>query len=1755
MANTEEEKLQAELANKFMKHMENIKNEAKKSLSDEEKEFVKVLHCSWRITEDTHPYISEMTDGFKSGKYQKPSEFFLKKCGHILDCVIFKKHRDAFLYSVDSVNRWLCPRDITRRSFRTADYSCYLQRLAEIFGSFEKLMWLDTDICDILSGKVSEEIAVHLKQYSDSYNNTISTYVYTNQSMCYNAEIIAYELDKGNSRLEEILTDIIMGEGGSAVNYEIIRGILYSKNAKMHELLGKLLLAASQQEGLRQAICESADEGTVEGFKVILKVITENNLIRFSSVKRAVGTWTGIVSDESSSLERISEKTLKLICECVEDENTREKYLSSEDSMEIYISLWSYALFEMKTAAEKVKELSKNGTHHQLLTAGYFAENLEDVLNCNDIAKAVIFEHSEPDILALYLPHFLKNWTGGYSVYYYIDRAEVIENEKSRSLTLKKYFDSKEEAEKMYDRLWEIYKTIPKKSIEFSPCIFPWYSASLEKSDIAEKLCLTAYLLKDDKKFDECCKLFKEVNVYDRAILLTVTMNPPRTDIQKAALTEALSDKSGNVREFAYKLIKKISLDEDNYLKLEDMLKYKASDVRENIISLLLDREDDKVCKTVGRLLSDKKEEKRTAALDMVMQLSKNEKKRIGFEKCLPFVKDIKYPSAKERILIENILGSEKKDDEKAPLFDETDKYSPEIPDNEYTRECVKTFMRYFPDSKAGSLIYPDIYKKPSLIKSLTTCKSAKETEKNTASLFELVYAHRTDEFIIRGESFTIDCWDNIFYVEDKDGNETVPFTPLWRKWLTENKITPEMLVRMLVMLSAAIKRGDVTDNYINESEKYIIELFGSGFEKYHKYDYLSKMGKIIKQLIDENVPAGDKTKMSVAAQLWYLKAVPDKDVLIEEKYVTGRTNFAHLIAHNQIGCVLQKSFNRCCENSAERFALDHITEERSFNDERFDKKKAERGILEYPYGSGVGYSSHKRFESLHMGDYIFAAYNKIITERQMYYQFFKNTSALGYALGTLSQTAKFIREADRQVTARGDASWRGNRFGNVIALVWGSFRESEKNLNEEEMKLVKYAEGLYEKVIDEVLSVELKRGDLPTKYSEAVGGISRIYGTHKFTAILSALGNDTLERSTYYYGTDKRRCLSHLLSVCIPSDTDNAEKLREKLKGTDITEKRLIEAAMYSPEWMPIVEEYLGWEGFSSACYYFIAHMNESFDDKRKAVIAKYTPLTEEELNAGAFDIKWFRSAYETLGQERFDMIYNAAKYISDGAKHSRARKYADAALGKMTVEETEKTISDKRNKDLLMAYPLIPIKDEDDICRRYLYLQKFLKESKKFGSQRSASEKKAVETAMQNLSINAGYADVTRLTLRMETKLIDDSRELFEEKEIEGTIFRLSVDASGKAEIICTKGGKTLKSVPAKLKKNEYIVRLTDTKKKLTEQYRRTKVMFEQAMEESTEFTVAELNILRNNPVALPVIKDLVFACGEKLGFLSGNELKDCSGNIVHLSDEDKVITAHPYTLYKSGHWADYQKIIFDDHLVQPFRQVFRELYVKTAEESEAEHSLRYSGNQIQPAKAAACLKTRRWVADVEDGLQKVYYKENIVARIYAMADWFTPADIEAPTLEWVEFSDRKTGKPLMIKDIPDIIFSEVMRDVDLAVSVAHAGGVDPETSHSTIEMRAALIGFTLPLFKLTNVELKGNHAHISGKYGEYTLHLGSGVIHKQGGTMINILPVHSQHRGKLFLPFADDDPKTAEIITKVLFLAEDSKIKDPSILEQLK
>ncbi|MBO6230591.1 MAG: DUF4132 domain-containing protein [Ruminiclostridium sp.] len=1712
------------LGEKYLEKRGKFRQDCYKKLPDDVKELIGD-HCNYyyefrvggALCKKMIAYLSESEKNL-------PSEFIGKHAPELFNGYINPKHKKHFLYTIDHVHERIYATGWQRRSLRSRDPMIVANCVINVIRDFKEWDSVPDDICDYLEDKLTEEeLGYKLRDTSLPY--------------CFD-DLAAAEIDFGNERLISLLTDCINGESDIPLDRLMFRAIVKSHDRGLHELLGRLLCAARLQEGLRQSICETMDEGTPEAFLYLLGVINENNFIRFSSVKRAVGTWLGFAEEETVKLERISDKSIALITDCLTDPAKREEYLNSEDSMKIHIGLWSLGFYESRDLVEKIREISKHGSRHQLLTASYSVHLLNNDALSHEVGKQVVAEHyNDTELMAGYLYLFIPSAEREIAFVVGNTFRNDSDNFSERKYcTLNPYFRNSEEAGKYYNIMKEIYSSLKSRKQEFSPFVFPWFTAGVTKGEVIVRMAYIASALRSAEKTDEICGMLTFADANDRHHLLRLLVTAPETETQFRTLVSALCDKADSTRDQAFKIVQACKLPPKSYLQMEEMLKYKAADARENLIKLLMKQDDDALYGSVSRLIADKKEEKRTAALDMIMNLSKDEKRGELFARCRELTKSMTAPTTKEKILLDSIspADSVKSEASAKPLYTEKDEYIPEIPDNELTRECVDIFMRYFPDSSVGEMLYPDKYRKGLFGKiKISPCGSAKKADKDLKSLCEFIKQHERDEFIdSRGEKNIVGCEAGEFNSVDENHRRVLPLHDLWKAWIDESITDPERLLPMYLKSGTGRRSTD----YTRHISGTLNELYGNDLCERPGYEYIMHAHVILYMLLYEYISKHDFSRIAIALFLYFTECVPAENLLFRYKGF-GYEDTAALTEDDSIRSLICNIDRGDSDTMSVTYPLLYGLYLKFVLAAAGKNKDSDYRYLQNHYRRVLPSAKYT----------ILAAYRNIITVPQMYSLLFKRDN-IADAFSFVTSAISAVREKNKNYTSRERYNWRRSEV----------LRDIETETDE---GFLQFISDIYDTIINEVLSVELKRGDTQTKYSQYIGSVNRVYGIENFAAILSALGKEKLERSTYYWHdtNTKKTALSRLLAVCVPDSGDNTDKLRELLKSTDITEKRLIEASLYSPEWIDIVAEYLGWDGYVSGCYYFMAHMNEQFDDKRKAMIARYTPLTAEELNGGAFDVNWFRSAYETLGSERFDAIYDSAKYITDGTKHSRARKYADAVLGKFTVDETEKAVADKRNKDLLMAYALIPLAGEDDICRRYLYLQQFLKESKKFGSQRSASEKAAVGIAMQNLATNAGYADVTRLTLRMETKLIYDSRDLFWENIIDGVSVKLSVDEQGKTEIVVTKDGKALKSIPAKIKKNAHIVRLQETKKKLTEQYRRTRLMFEQAMEDETQFTVGELHELRKNPVVEPIIRDLVFKeqDGGEIGFINEYDgFMKCGSCIEEKMKKTRLVTiAHPYDMYRDGHWEWYQRYLFEKGIVQPFRQVFRELYVKTDEELEMCDTRRYSGNQIQPAKTAACLKSRRWVADIENGLQKVYYKENIVATIYAMADWFSPADIEAPTLEYVAFYDRKSGAPMKIKDIPDIIFSEVMRDVDLAVSVAHAGGVDPETSHSTIEMRAALVQFTLTLFKLKNVAIEKNHAHIKGKYGDYSVHLGSGVVHKLGGTMINILPVHSQHRGKLFLPFVDDDPKTAEIITKILFLAEDGKIKDPTILAQIR
>ncbi|MGO8672812.1 MAG: hypothetical protein ACLQVD_15795 [Capsulimonadaceae bacterium] len=196
------------------------------------------------------------------------------------------------------------------------------------------------------------------------------------------------------------------------------------------------------------------------------------------------------------------------------------------------------------------------------------------------------------------------------------------------------------------------------------------------------------------------------------------------------------------------------------------------------------------------------------------------------------------------------------------------------------------------------------------------------------------------------------------------------------------------------------------------------------------------------------------------------------------------------------------------------------------------------------------------------------------------------------------------------------------------------------------------------------------------------------------------------------------------------------------------------------------------------------------------------------------------------------------------------------------------------------------------------------------------------------------------------------------------------------------------------------------------------------------------------------------------------------------------------------------------------------------------------------------------RGWVGHPEEGdVRRTFHAEGLTILVTFDYGYTTPAEVEGLTIDTVSAVKRGEYIAIPLADVPPRVFSEAMRDLDLVVSVAHQGGVDPEASASTVEMRAALVREAASLLKLANVRVKDDHhVLIDGKLGTYSVHLGSANVHRLPGGHLCIVPVHSQHRGRIFLPFMDSDPRTAEVVSKVLLLAKDDEIRDPIILEQI-
>lgn len=1662
-------------------------------------------------------------------------------------CIPSSTDREKYALITGKSNQFQYSTGYFRRSVRSKDYSVSIRRDIELMHDYYLFGLYRTSLSGFLRNELGEE-ELDLKNHCSYYG----TGAVANFDMMIAAELDWDLMNGGPGELHKTIEDMILGENNtSVITVPIIRGILKSDDFSLHELLGKLLLAARLQEGLRQAVCENMDSGTTAAFRTLFSVIKENNLIRFSSVKRAAATWIGIFNENAP--ERISQKTIALMDTCLSDPDSVRNFLKSDDAMELMTALWATGFYSAEDAASSVMTIFADGSRNQILVAAYYVGSLYDAKFYSEaVLSAVERFRDDVEVVAALLGVYLEN---SFSFELFWDKEDNPErcrhygNQASATMP-EIWFGGDERRARIHaDILGSIYGRLgkSKKPTVFSGCAFPWNDVAISKELIARRLCVIAVTFPGIVPKKTSYEMMMAAGSLGQCAMRRLLDVRDDKDDRNFAL-HALCNKE--LVKTASSLLEKVTIPDDECVFLESLLRYKDSGIRNAVSELISCRKDDGFALSVRRLLRAKGEDERFAGLNFISRLKKGDStlghSAVDWKMFGDAVSEIKNPSDKELMLIRDLFGGDGIDDDAADFAPSLESLYDE---NDITRIGI-----------------PDVNEDTRLVEEIADCDK-KQLLSILGEFDKLMVQHRDDEYKdhrgndhLLGEKSSWQRFGGVACVSFDRKNlkrpiDMLPFGDLWMEFYETHIKSPVVLFQLFILQFLHVNRGSIIKKLLgivgndeDEVDVKVLEmehlLFGKlcqvnpgEFEYFERSDrYCRSAFNDVAERLVETVCGGAFLNKVMRGYLYKLLSEAksaDFWYKCESRYEPSREEFTlgGIHAFSEVKQIARRHGRFCGDDECTDeefsgwFRLSYALELHAGYDKRTDGPTR---------SSNVGHGSEV-LNVIKPSDYFRAYKLSLINLNTVYYGIIR--------INTLENSLddpRFFAAEDEELF------------------------------------------GIYMRIHDTIIGNELRRGEENSSCSSCVPYMMASYGVENVLKFIQALGKTPFQRGIcatrrgYSSDTSRQHNFSRLIAVSRPAKTDGAEGFLALKRKYKIPEQKFFDLAMYNTKWIPILSEALSIPSLESGCFYFIAHMKESWGDNRdKAGIAKFTPLSIEELGKGAFDIDWFTEVHGELGEDIFARLYLSAKYITDGIRHARARKFADAALGKVTEAALEAEIERARNKDLMMSYPLIPITEKgaafgERILHRYEFIQKFKKESRRFGAQRRRSEGEAVEIALENLSRSAGYTDVNRLNLNMESALIGKVREFFGwttccPGKSAGYEIRISVSESGKPSIECRKEGaeKILKSAPAAVKKSESYERVNDVYKRLKLQHERTRAMFENFMAEQVFLSAGEAAALLENPVVSPIVSSLVFITRDgNTGLLSKSgdkiAIADFSGLVRNIPAGTDVRVAHAYDLYREKIWHEWQKFIFDNKIVQPFKQVLRELYLKLDEEMEKDRSLMFAGNQIQPKKAVAALRSRRWIADYESGLQKVFYKQNLIAEIYACADWFSPADIECPVLEYVSFSPRRysaDGKnSVSIKEIDCILYSEIMRDVDLAVSVAHAGSVDPETSHSTIEMRRAVCEFTLPLFKIGNVRLEKNFAFIAGSRAEYSVHLGTGLVRKTAGGTVNIVAVHSQQRGKLFLPFVDEDPKTAEVLSKILMLARDEAIKDPYILAQI-
>lgn len=308
------------------------------------------------------------------------------------------------------------------------------------------------------------------------------------------------------------------------------------------------------------------------------------------------------------------------------------------------------------------------------------------------------------------------------------------------------------------------------------------------------------------------------------------------------------------------------------------------------------------------------------------------------------------------------------------------------------------------------------------------------------------------------------------------------------------------------------------------------------------------------------------------------------------------------------------------------------------------------------------------------------------------------------------------------------------------------------------------------------------------------------------------------------------------------------------------------------------------------------------------------------------------------------------------------------------------------------------------------------------------------------------------------------------------------------------------------------------------------------------------------------------------------SGEYWIDENLEIINLTNFSNVRLWHPILseLNVIQKWRDF---FFDNEIKQPFKQAYREIYKLTdAEIRTNTYSNRFAAHILYQHQFLALCKQRNWNYSLQGQWDSHNIPNKNIPAFNMYAEfWAEPVENSANENGIFNYvaSDQvryyTTREQINMELVPEMVFTETMRDIDMFVGVCSIGN-NPEwqdggeggqywTNYSFGELstnaqtRKQVLQKIIPKLKIASIcSFTDKYLEIKGRIRNYKIHLGSGnILMTPNDQYLCIVPDGRSVTNKIFLPF-DDDRTLSIILSKAFLLADDDKITDSTIVRQI-